>query len=117
MLRYGIPEYRLPKEVLDKEISLIEKMGVKIVYNTKLGEDISLEYLKNNYDAVFIGIGAWKSSSIRCKGEDKKESSEELTFEGSQHQRESRNREKSSSSRRRKYRYGRSENCRKTGRR
>jgi len=72
MLRYGIPEYRLPKEVLDKEISLIEKMGVKIVYNTKLGEDISLEYLKNNYDAVFIGIGAWKSSSIRCKGEDKK---------------------------------------------
>jgi len=71
MLRYGIPEYRLPKEILDKEVALIEKMGVEIRYNTRLGDDISLEFLRNNYDAVFLGIGAWKSSSIRCAGEDK----------------------------------------------
>lgn len=70
MLRYGIPEYRLPKAVLDQEIELIEKMGVEFIYNTRVGVDISLDYLKEIYDAVFLGIGAWVSSSIRCKGED-----------------------------------------------
>lgn len=70
MLRYGIPEYRLPKAVLDAEIALIEKMGVEFHYNTRVGVDISLDYLKENYDVVFLGIGAWESSSIRCKGED-----------------------------------------------
>jgi formate dehydrogenase major subunit len=70
MLRYGIPEYRLPKTILDQEIELIEKMGVEFIYNTRVGVDISLDYLKENYDGVFLGIGAWESSSIRCKGED-----------------------------------------------
>lgn len=70
MLRYGIPEYRLPKAVLDQEIDLIEKMGVEFIYNTRIGVDISLDYLQENYDVVFLGIGAWESSSIRCKGED-----------------------------------------------
>ncbi|MDR9757814.1 MAG: FAD-dependent oxidoreductase [Thermoanaerobacterales bacterium] len=70
MLRYGIPEYRLPKTILDQEIELIEKMGVEFIYNTRVGVDISLDYLKDSYDAVFLGIGAWESSSIRCKGED-----------------------------------------------
>ncbi len=70
MLRYGIPEYRLPKAVLDKEIELIKKMGVNIVLNTKLGEDISLNKLKKENDAVFLSIGAWKSSGLRCEGED-----------------------------------------------
>ncbi|MFY9431645.1 MAG: FAD-dependent oxidoreductase [Thermacetogeniaceae bacterium] len=70
MLRYGIPEYRLPKTILDQEIELIEKMGVEFIYNTRVGVDISLDYLRESYDAVFLGIGAWKSSSIRCKGED-----------------------------------------------
>ena len=65
MLRYGIPEYRLPKAVLDQEIELIEKMGVEFIYNTRVGVDISLDYLKEIYDAVFLGIGAWVSSSIR----------------------------------------------------
>ena len=46
MLRYGIPQYRLPKEVLDKEISIIEKMGAKLVNGIKSGRDISLDYLK-----------------------------------------------------------------------
>lgn len=69
MLRYGIPEYRLPKKVLRKEIELIEKMGVEIKTNMKLGTDISLEYLRKNYDAVFLAIGAWKSSALGCAGD------------------------------------------------
>jgi len=70
MMRYGIPEYRLPKEVVDREVALIEKMGVEIKYNTKLGEDITIEYLQNKYDASLLAIGAWESSSMRCEGED-----------------------------------------------
>ena len=69
MLRYGIPEYRLPKAVLDKEIALIADMGVQFVYNTRIGQEISLDYLRTNFDAVFLGIGAWESSGIGCEGE------------------------------------------------
>ena len=70
MLRYGIPEYRLPKEVLDEEIDLIGQMGVTMVPNTKIGTDISFEAIRRDYDAVCIGIGAWRSTGVRCKGED-----------------------------------------------
>lgn len=70
MLRYGIPEYRLPKEVLDEEIALIERMGVTMVPDTKIGKDISFETIQRDFDAVCIGIGAWKSTGVRCKGED-----------------------------------------------
>lgn len=70
MLRYGIPEYRLPKTILDREIELIARMGVEFIYNTKVGSDITLEYLRKNYDTVFIGIGAWEASGMRCQGED-----------------------------------------------
>ena len=52
MLRYGIPEYRLPKAVLDEEIATIESMGVDIITNTKVGVDIPFETVKNDYDAV-----------------------------------------------------------------
>ncbi|MGN0712109.1 MAG: FAD-dependent oxidoreductase [Anaerovoracaceae bacterium] len=70
MLRYGIPEYRLPKEVLDEEIFLIEQMGVEIVPNTKIGADIPFETIREDYDAVLLGIGAWVSTGVGCKGED-----------------------------------------------
>ena len=70
MLRYGIPQYRLPKEVLDKEISLIEKTGVKFVNNSKLGKDYTIESLKAENDAVIVAVGAWKSSSMRTPGEE-----------------------------------------------
>lgn len=70
MLRYGIPQYRLPKELLDAEINTLTKMGVEIKCNVKLGEDISITYLKKVYDAVFIAIGAWASVPLGCKGED-----------------------------------------------
>ncbi len=70
MLRYGIPEYRLPKEVLDEEIAVLEKMGVDMITNTKIGEDISFETIRRDFDAVCVGIGAWVSTGVRCKGED-----------------------------------------------
>lgn len=70
MLRYGIPEYRLPKEVVDDEIATIEAMGVEIVTDCKVGVDIPFETVRENYDAVLLGIGAWKSTGVGCKGED-----------------------------------------------
>ncbi len=69
MLRYGIPQYRLPKEVLDKEIAIIEKSGVKLVNNVKLGKDFTIESLKAENDAVIVAVGAWQSSSMRTPGE------------------------------------------------
>ncbi len=70
MIRYGIPEYRLPKEILEEEIDLIRGMGVEIITNTRVGTDISFESIRKNYDAVCIGIGAWKSTGVNCEGED-----------------------------------------------
>ena len=70
MLRYGIPQYRLPKEVLDQEIAVIEKTGVKMVNNVKLGVDFTIESLKAENDAVIVAVGAWKSSSMRTPGEE-----------------------------------------------
>ncbi|MDD6299264.1 NAD(P)-binding protein [Hornefia butyriciproducens] len=70
MLRYGIPEYRLPKEVLDSEIELIRAMGVEIVPDTKVGEDIPFETVRGDFDAVLLGIGAWVSTGVGCPGED-----------------------------------------------
>ena len=69
MLRFGIPAYRLPKDVLDKEIENIEKMGAQFNYNKKLGRDFTIKSLKSDYDAVFVATGAWKSSSLRCDGD------------------------------------------------
>ncbi len=70
MLRYGIPEYRLPKAVLDKEIKLIEDMGVTLKNNVNIGKDITFEQIQNDYDATLVAIGAWNSSKMRVKGED-----------------------------------------------
>ncbi len=70
MLRYGIPEYRLPKEVLDDEIATIEMMGAEIITNTKIGVDIPFETIYEEYDAVLLGIGAWISTGTGCPGED-----------------------------------------------
>lgn len=70
MLRYGIPEYRLPRAVLDSEIKLFEELGIELINNVKVGENITFDEIKEKHDAVLIAIGAWSSSSIRCKGEE-----------------------------------------------
>ena len=73
MLRYGIPEYRLPKEVLDWEIQSILDLGVDFHTNVKFGHDFDLSSLvASGFDAIFMGIGAWKDASLRVEGEDLK---------------------------------------------
>jgi len=73
MLRYGIPEYRLPKKILDWEIEGILNLGVEAITDVKFGQDFDLNSLVDEgFDAVFFGIGAWKDSSLRVEGEDLK---------------------------------------------
>lgn len=70
MLRYGIPDYRLPQRVLDADIQYILDTGVKTIMHTNIGEDISLEELKEQYDAVYISIGAHDDKKLGIEGED-----------------------------------------------
>lgn len=70
MLRYGIPSYRLPRDILAKEIDVIRRMGVDIRCGVKIGEDIALDGLHTDYDAVFLSFGAWRASAMRIEGED-----------------------------------------------
>jgi NADPH-dependent glutamate synthase beta subunit-like oxidoreductase/Na+-translocating ferredoxin:NAD+ oxidoreductase RNF subunit RnfB len=71
MLRYGIPEYRLPKKTLDWEIQGILDLGVEVRKNVKFGEDFNLEFLlASGFEAVFLAAGAWVSSKMRTEGED-----------------------------------------------
>jgi NADH-quinone oxidoreductase subunit F len=68
MLRYALPEYRLPKQVLDREIELIERMGVEFRFNVSVGEDLTLNDIAQQYDAVFLSIGTWKESWVYLPG-------------------------------------------------
>ncbi len=70
MLRYGIPRYRLPEEILDKEIQRIVDLGVEIKCNTAVGRDIPYEQIRDSFDAVFVGIGAHKGKNLGLPGED-----------------------------------------------
>lgn len=70
MLRVGIPEYRLPKEVLDVEIKHVKDLGVEIRTNTTIGKDLSFSNLSKENEAIFIAAGAHKSSRLRVEGED-----------------------------------------------
>ncbi len=70
MLRYGIPEYRLPRAVLDAEIRRIADLGVEIRCGVRVGRDVTLEDLRRDYAAVFVGIGAHKGRTLGIPGED-----------------------------------------------
>jgi NADPH-dependent glutamate synthase beta subunit-like oxidoreductase len=70
MLRFGIPIYRLPDDVLDAEIRKIADLGVEIKYNTKIGKDISFEDLKKQYKAIYVSIGAHTGWDMNIPGED-----------------------------------------------
>ncbi|MGC8595754.1 MAG: NAD(P)-binding protein [Candidatus Kryptoniota bacterium] len=70
MLRYGIPNYRLPEEILDKEISRIEALGVEIKCNQRVGKDLPYDRLQSEYDAVFVAIGAHKGKLLGIPNED-----------------------------------------------
>ncbi|HAS6332740.1 TPA: formate dehydrogenase subunit alpha [Vibrio vulnificus] len=69
-LRYGIPEYRLPKSILDKEIALMCRNGMAIHTDKKLGRDISLSQLSQDYDAVCLAVGASKAVAMDYPGSD-----------------------------------------------
>ncbi len=68
MLRFALPEYRLPKSALDKEIEIIRRTGVKFVFNTNVGSDISLNELDTQFDGVFLSIGTWKEAWVYLPG-------------------------------------------------
>ena len=66
---YGIPKYRLPMEVLENEIGLLEEMGVQFRFNTMIGNEVKFDELYTAYDAVFMGIGFEKPYLIAIEGE------------------------------------------------
>ena len=70
MTRYGIPEYRLPYDRLDADVGVIESLGVDIRCNTRIGKDISMQQLEQEYDAVLIAIGLQQGRSTRIPGSD-----------------------------------------------
>lgn len=72
ILRYGIPEFRLDKTILDKSIDKIINLGIEVKYNCELGKDIFLEQLKKAYDGIFISIGANIPCSMGIPGENLK---------------------------------------------
>ncbi len=69
-LRYGIPEYRLPNDILDKEVERITELGVNIHYNKKLGDNLSYAELDKNYDSTILTIGSQRGTLLRAEGED-----------------------------------------------
>ncbi|MBN1507668.1 MAG: FAD-dependent oxidoreductase [Sedimentisphaerales bacterium] len=71
MLRYGIPEYRLPKKVLDHEVELIRRKGVRFIFNCRIGDKTTLDQLRKDHDAVFIGAGVTKGRLLGVEGENK----------------------------------------------
>ena len=70
VMTYGIPDYRLPQDILEREIHNIERAGVNIILNTKVGDDISFRSLYDKYDAVFLAIGAQKALKLKIPGEE-----------------------------------------------
>ncbi len=70
MMRYGIPEYRLPYDQLDKDINYIKSLGVEFTFNTRVGKDIAIEELHQKYDAVFAATGLHQGRSTRTPGTD-----------------------------------------------
>jgi NADH-quinone oxidoreductase subunit F len=68
MLRYALPDYRLPSSVLEREIELIRRLGVEFICNTSVGTDLSLNDLDNQYNAVFLAIGTWKEAWVYLPG-------------------------------------------------
>lgn len=70
MTRYGIPYYRLPADTLDRDVDVIASLGVKIRYNTRVGRDVTMEQLAEDFDAVLLAIGLQMGRSTRIPGAD-----------------------------------------------
>lgn len=71
MMRYGIPQYRLPRSVLDAEIENLKRFGIEIHPNTAIGRDLTLQELRTHgANAIFLATGAWKGLKLRIPGEE-----------------------------------------------
>ncbi len=77
---YGIPKYRLPMEMLEKEIGLLEEIGVQFQFNTTIGHEVTFDELYTAYDAVFMGVGLEKPYLIAIDGEDATGSMQAIDF-------------------------------------
>ena len=71
LLNHGIPEFRLDREVLNNTINRIIDLGINVKYNMELGNNLDINELEKDYDAIFIGIGANLSNKMNIPGEDK----------------------------------------------
>ncbi len=80
MLRYALPEYRLPRDVVRREVELIRRVGVNFVCGVAVGTDITLNDLDNQFNAVFLAIGTWKESWVYLPGTELKGVLPALTF-------------------------------------
>ncbi len=70
MLRYGIPDYRLPQEVLERDIEHILTTSINVITDVSIGRDVTMEDIQKSYDAVYISIGAHNDKKIGIEGED-----------------------------------------------
>lgn len=66
--RMAIPDYSLPKEIVDKEVAQILELGIKVKMNTKIGRDLGFDEVINRYDACLIAVGAWQSKKLDIPG-------------------------------------------------
>ncbi|SPD75721.1 CoB--CoM heterodisulfide reductase iron-sulfur subunit A family protein [uncultured Desulfobacterium sp.] len=81
MMRYGIPEHRLPRSVLDAEINNLKRYGIEIHTNTAIGKDLTIRDLQQHgAKAVFIGAGAWKGLRLHIQGDESKGVSDVTSF-------------------------------------
>lgn len=70
MLRYGIPSYRFPRERLQEDIDCVLATGCRIHYNTKIGDDVTVDQLRREFDAVYVAIGAQTDKKVGIEGEE-----------------------------------------------
>ena len=71
VLTYGITPSRLPQDVVDHDVKMVEDLGVKFVFNTKVGKDVKVEDLQKEYAAIFVGAGLWQAKLPEVPGTDK----------------------------------------------
>ena len=69
LLTYGIPPFRLPKDIVNRQIEALQKMGFQVKLNAKVGKDIKIDDLAKTFDAVFLACGAWKERHSGIKGD------------------------------------------------
>jgi len=84
MLRYGVSQQDLPRDVLDKEVAVIKKLGVKFQSKTRIGDALSMEDLRRDFDAVFVAIGQFKSGDVKSMG--LKEGTNGISIDGKTYQ-------------------------------